>query len=91
MLPRHDREKRFEALVHAYTKDLYRWGHSLCHDPVLTEDLVQETFARAWKNRNYSAQKNHKKSLTGFLRIFPAFSAIQGLASNPCLRSIIIL
>ncbi len=50
MLSRHDREKHFETLVHAYAKDLYRWGHSLCHDPVLTEDLVQETFTRAWKN-----------------------------------------
>ncbi len=40
----------FEAMVHAYATDLYRWGYSLCHDPALTEDLVQETFARAWKN-----------------------------------------
>ena len=49
------------------------------------------TLAELEYGSNYSAQKNHKKSLTGFLRIFPAFSAIQGLASNPCLRSIIIL
>ncbi len=50
MLTRRAREKRFEAMVHAYATDLYRWGYSLCQDPVLTEDLVQETYARAWKS-----------------------------------------
>lgn len=39
---------------------------------------------------NYSAQKNTKKDLTGFLRIFPDFSVTHRLPSNPCLRSIII-
>ena len=42
------------------------------------------------KESNYSAQKNTKKDLTGFLRIFPDFSVTHRLPSNPCLRSIII-
>ena len=61
MLSRRGREKSFEALVHAYARDLYRWGFSLCHDPVMTEDLVQETFARAWKNLHKLKDANAAK------------------------------
>jgi len=39
---------------------------------------------------NYSAKKNHKNDLTGFLRISPDFSVTQRLPSNPCLTSIIV-
>lgn len=39
----------FEALVHAYQADLYRYAFWLCKDKALAEDIVQETFLRAWK------------------------------------------
>ncbi len=39
----------FEKLVSAYAKDLYRYAYWLCKQPTVAEDLVQETFARAWK------------------------------------------
>lgn len=44
-----NREPRFTALVNAYTDDLYRYAVWLCRDPAVAEDLVQETFTRAWK------------------------------------------
>ncbi|GMR08919.1 MAG: sigma-70 family RNA polymerase sigma factor [Gammaproteobacteria bacterium] len=43
------RQTQFEALVNAYSADLYRYAYWLCQRPDLAEDLVQETFARAWK------------------------------------------
>lgn len=39
----------FAALVNAYTADLYRYGFWLCRNQAQAEDLVQETFMRAWK------------------------------------------
>ncbi len=43
------RSSQFEATVNAYSKDLYRYGLWLTKDAQVSEDLVQETFLRAWK------------------------------------------
>lgn len=42
-------EQSFESMVHAYSKDLYRYGYWLSRDKEIAEDLVQETFLRAWR------------------------------------------
>ncbi|MFQ2366237.1 sigma-70 family RNA polymerase sigma factor [Aeromonas enteropelogenes] len=44
-----DKQTKFEALVHALHGDLYRYAYWLTRDPAVAEDLVQETFLRAWK------------------------------------------
>lgn len=44
-----DKQAQFEALVRSYSTDIYRMAVWLCRDPALADDLVQETFMRAWK------------------------------------------
>lgn len=45
-----DKHRKYEALVRAYHKDLFRYAYWLCKDRSIAEDLVQETCLRAWKS-----------------------------------------
>src|SRR5690606_37482125 len=47
-----DRQKqeRYEALVNELYQDVYRYAYWLCKNSALAEDLVQETFLRAWRS-----------------------------------------
>jgi RNA polymerase sigma-70 factor (ECF subfamily) len=58
------RQKLFEALVESYSTDLFRYALWLSHDREVAEDLVQETFARAWKHLD---QLKDKKAAKGWL------------------------
>ncbi len=44
-----ERQKKYENLVHAYSSWLYRYAYWICGDRSIAEDLVQETFLRAWR------------------------------------------
>jgi RNA polymerase sigma-70 factor (ECF subfamily) len=43
------RQRDFEQVVRAYSAELYRFAYWLSRDRFLADELVQETFARAWK------------------------------------------
>lgn len=57
-----DRQKRFETLVNAYSSDLYRFAFWLCSNHSIADDLVQETFLRAWKALDKLEDENKAKS-----------------------------
>lgn len=44
-----NRQQQFEALVRAHSSELYRYAYWLCGQDALAQDLVQETFLRAWR------------------------------------------
>lgn len=57
-----NRHRRFDALVRKYSDDLFRFGVWMCGDPTLANDLVQETFMRAWKALDKLQDVNAAKS-----------------------------
>src|ERR1700712_3027515 len=45
-----NRQQQFEALVRSHSSELYRYAYWLCGQDALAQDLVQETFLRAWRS-----------------------------------------
>ena len=44
------KQRRYEALVHAFHADIYRYAFWLVKNKAVAEDIVQETFLRAWRS-----------------------------------------
>ena len=64
-----ERQIRFENLVNAYSSWLYRYGYWLAGDKATAEDLVQETYLRAWRFLDSLKEEGSAKSwLTTILR-----------------------
>ena len=45
-----NKQRRYETLVYALHSDLFRYACWLVKDKTVAEDIVQETFLRAWKS-----------------------------------------
>lgn len=44
--------RQFEILVNALSPELFRYAYGLCRNRHQAEDLVQETFLRAWRGQD---------------------------------------
>lgn len=53
-------QRRYESMVRAYSGDVYRYALALCRNPAQADDLVQETFLRAW--RFFGSLRDEKKA-----------------------------
>lgn len=42
--------REFEAITREYATDIFRYAYWLCGNKAMAEDLVQETFLRAWRS-----------------------------------------
>ena len=45
-----NKRQRYESLVANLYQDVYRYALWLCKNQPMAEDLVQETFLRAWRS-----------------------------------------
>jgi len=74
-------------MVDALSSDLYRYACWLCKDKTLAEDLVQETFTRAWRSldslRDEKAAKSwlfttlRRENARQYERIRPDFADVE--------------
>ena len=53
-------QKKFELIVKSFSADMYRYAFWLCRDRAMADDLVQETFLRAW--RSLDSLRDEKKA-----------------------------
>ncbi len=64
MISKLSKNRKFRRELTEYRENLYRIAYSWCHNPALSDDLVQETLAKALKS---SGQLRDPKTLRAWL------------------------
>ncbi len=56
------KQSTYEMIVRAYSSDLFRFAYWMCRNRWQAQDLVQETFAAAWRGRDSLREESAAKS-----------------------------
>ena len=56
------KQERYQVLVLALHSDIFRYAYWLVKDKAVAEDIVQETFLRAWKSLDSLKDEKAAKS-----------------------------
>lgn len=56
------KQNSYEMIVRAYSADLFRFAYWMCRNRWQAEDLVQETFAAAWRARDSLREESAAKA-----------------------------
>lgn len=59
---RRSKQEKFEVLIEGLSADLYRFAYWMCRDRIQAEELIQETYLRAWKALDTLRDANSAKS-----------------------------
>lgn len=57
-----NKKQKYESLVDALYQDVYRYAFWICKNQSVAEDLVQETFLRAWRSLDSLQNENAAKA-----------------------------
>ncbi len=57
-----DKKRKYALLIEAHSQDLYKYALWLCKDKNMAEDVMQETFLRAWKSLDSLREAKAAKS-----------------------------
>ncbi len=56
------KQNSYEMIVRAYSSDLFRFAYWMCRNRWQAQDLVQETFAAAWRARDSLREESAAKA-----------------------------
>ena len=82
------KQNSYEMIVRAYSADLFRFAYWMCRNRWQAQDLVQETFAAAWRARDSLREESAAKAwLFSILRNEHALGSALELAENVLLQT----
>lgn len=78
--------KSFELLYDRYSPSLFAFAFQYCKSKTVSEDIVQDTFAKLWMRREYLDEKQPVKSYLFTISYHQILKELRRLAKNPLLR-----
>lgn len=79
-----EQSRQFEALVNAHSTELFRFAYAMCRNRHQAEDLLQETYLRAWRAKD--SLRDHRAARSWLYTILRREFARLGQRTRPEIR-----